>query len=114
MKVGEVVDAVGQGRKQLYEGKEYDYVFKVDIQDGVPPLSLPYNATGAYGCLGEHLARAYNCLENPYSAAQRFLAKNDLSMEYIDQVVSFIEKNSGGVKIQSSQQFVDPYTGMDL
>lgn len=94
VKIGEVVDAVGQGRKQLYEGKEYDYVFKVDIQDGVPPLSLPYNAT-----------------ENPYSAAQRFLAKNDLSMEYLDQVVSFIEKNSGGVKIQSSQEFVDPYTG---
>ena len=45
-KIGEVVDAVGSGRKQLYEGKEYDYVFDVDIQDGVPPLKLPYNATG--------------------------------------------------------------------
>jgi phospholipase A-2-activating protein len=32
-------------------------------------------------------------------------------MEYLDQVVGFIEKNSGGVKVQSSQQFVDPYTG---
>jgi phospholipase A-2-activating protein len=45
-KIGEVVDAVGSGRKQLYQGKEYDYVFDVDIQDGVPPLKLPYNATG--------------------------------------------------------------------
>ncbi|KAB5595461.1 Phospholipase A-2-activating protein [Ceratobasidium theobromae] len=93
-KVGEVVDAVGQNRKQLYEGKEYDYVFKVDIKDGAPPLSLPYNAT-----------------ENPYSAAQRFLAKNDLPMEYIDQVVKFIEQNTGGVQVQSSREFVDPYTG---
>ena len=25
-KIGEVVDAVGSGRKQLYNGKEYDYV----------------------------------------------------------------------------------------
>jgi PFU (PLAA family ubiquitin binding) len=41
------VDAVGQGRKQLYKGKEYDYVFDVDIQDGVPPLKLPYNVAGA-------------------------------------------------------------------
>lgn len=41
-----MVDAVGSGRKQLYEGKEYDYVFDVDIQDGVPPLKLPYNVTG--------------------------------------------------------------------
>ena len=45
-KIGEVVDAVGSGRKQLYEGKEYDYVFDVDIQDGVPPLKLPYNVNG--------------------------------------------------------------------
>ena len=45
-KIGTVVDAVGSGRKQLYEGKEYDYVFDVDIQDGAPPLKLPYNASG--------------------------------------------------------------------
>jgi phospholipase A-2-activating protein len=45
-KIGEVVDAVGSGRKQLYEGKEYDYVFDVDIKDGAPPLKLPYNANG--------------------------------------------------------------------
>ncbi|CAE6490551.1 unnamed protein product [Rhizoctonia solani] len=95
VKIGDVVDAVGQNQKQLYNGREYDYVFKVDIKDGAPPLSLPYNAT-----------------ENPYSAAQRFLAENELPMEYIDQVVSFIEKNTGGVKMeQQSQQFVDPYTG---
>ena len=45
-KVGEVVDAVGQGRKQLYNGKEYEYIFDVDIGDGVPPLKLPYNSSG--------------------------------------------------------------------
>ena len=45
-KIGEVVDAVGNSRKQLYQGKEYDYVFDVDIEDGVPPLKLPYNANG--------------------------------------------------------------------
>jgi hypothetical protein len=41
-----VVDAIGSGRKQIYEGKEYDYVFDVDVQEGVPPLKLPYNASG--------------------------------------------------------------------
>jgi phospholipase A-2-activating protein len=46
VKVGEVVDAIGQGRKQLYNGKEYDYVFDVDIEDGKPPLKLPYNLSG--------------------------------------------------------------------
>lgn len=42
------MDAVGSSRKQLYEGKEYDYVFDVDIQDGVPPLKLPYNVNGRF------------------------------------------------------------------
>lgn len=43
--VGQVVDAVGSGRKQLYEGKEYDYVFDVDVSEGMPALKLPYNVT---------------------------------------------------------------------
>jgi phospholipase A-2-activating protein len=47
IKIGSVVDAVGSGRKQLYEGKEYDYVFDVDVEEGRPPLKLPYNATRA-------------------------------------------------------------------
>ena len=42
------MDAVGSGRKQLYEGKEYDYVFDVDVQEGAPPLKLPYNASGMF------------------------------------------------------------------
>jgi hypothetical protein len=41
-----VVDAIGSGRKQLYEGMEYDYVFDVDVSEGRPPLKLPYNVTG--------------------------------------------------------------------
>ena len=43
VKVGQVVDAVGSGRKQLYKGKEYDYVFDVDVAEGQPPLKLPFN-----------------------------------------------------------------------
>lgn len=44
--IGQVVDAIGQGRKQLHEGKEYDYVFDVDVSEGMPPLKLPYNVSG--------------------------------------------------------------------
>lgn len=44
--IGQVVDAIGSGRKQLYEGQEYDFVFDVDVAEGVPPLKLPYNTTG--------------------------------------------------------------------
>ncbi|EJD53176.1 PFU-domain-containing protein [Auricularia subglabra TFB-10046 SS5] len=94
-KIGDVVDAVGQNRRQIYNGREYDYVFDVDIQDGVPPLKLPYNVT-----------------ENPFSAAQKFLQDNELPLSYIDEVVRFIEKNTAGVSLgTSNQQYVDPYTG---
>jgi hypothetical protein len=47
-KVGEVVDAVGSGRRQLYEGQEWDFVFDVDVSEGMPPLKLPYNASGVF------------------------------------------------------------------
>ncbi|KIJ17007.1 hypothetical protein PAXINDRAFT_168431 [Paxillus involutus ATCC 200175] len=93
-KIGEVVDAVGSGRKQLYSGKEYDYVFDVDVQEGSPPLKLPYNAS-----------------ENPYAAAQRFLEQNDISTNYIDEVVRFIEKNTSGVSLGDDSTYVDPFTG---
>ncbi|KAF9059500.1 WD40-repeat-containing domain protein [Rhodocollybia butyracea] len=93
-KIGDVVGAVGQGTKKLYQGKEYDYVFDVDIQDGVPPLKLPFNVT-----------------ENPYAAAQRFLEVNDLPLSYIDQVVEFINKNTSGVSLGSNEDYVDPFTG---
>ncbi|KIK31055.1 hypothetical protein PISMIDRAFT_26052 [Pisolithus microcarpus 441] len=93
-KIGEVVDAVGSGRKQLYNGKEYDYVFDVDIREGAPPLKLPVNVS-----------------ENPYAVAQRFLEQNDLSMSYLDQVVKFIEQNTAGIKLGNDSNYVDPYTG---
>lgn len=49
--------------------------------------------------------------ENPYAAAQRFLEQNDLSTNYIDEVVKFIEKNTSGVNLGASNEYVDPYTG---
>lgn len=95
-KIGEVVGGVGSGQKKLHQGKEYDYVFDVDIADGVPPLKLPYNLS-----------------ENAYSAAQKFLDKNELPAEYLEQVVSFIDKNVEGATIggRSNEAYVDPFSG---
>ncbi|KAF8429152.1 WD40-repeat-containing domain protein [Tirmania nivea] len=84
--VGTVVDAVGSSRKREYEGKEYDYVFDVDIQEGAPPLKLPYNAN-----------------QNPYEAATKFLERNELSMAYLDTVANFIVQNSSGATIGQQQ-----------
>lgn len=92
--VGTVVDAVGSGRKRLYNGKEYDFVFDVDIQEGQPPLKLPYNAS-----------------ENPFDAARRFLEDNELPLSYLDTVGNFIVQNSQGVSLggQSESGGPDPW-----
>jgi hypothetical protein len=53
-------------------------------------------------------------VENPFQAAQRFLHANELPLTYIDQVVKFIEQNTAGVSLGTSNEFVDPYTGSYL
>lgn len=94
-KIGEVTGGVGQSQKQMYNGQEYDHVFDVDFKDGAPKLKLPYNNG-----------------QNAYEAAQKFLFANELPLEYTEQVVEFIDKNTQNVTIgESSSNFVDPYTG---
>lgn len=88
MSVGTVVDAVGSsGKKTSFLGKEYDYVFDVDIEDGKPPLKLPYNLA-----------------QNPYEAATKFIQDNELPMTYLDQVANFITTNTQGATIGQSTQ----------
>ena len=98
----------------MFEGKEYDYVFDVDIREGTPPLKLPYSVNGTHIIVCEPAFWGLICIpENPYSAAQRFLARNDLSDNYIDQVVEFIERNTSGVNIGAADnEYVDPFTGI--
>ena len=56
-------------QKREYKGKEYDYVFDIDIEDGKPPLKLPYNLN-----------------ESAWDAARKFLEANELPMSYYEQV----------------------------
>ncbi|GLV44358.1 Phospholipase A2 activator protein [Carabus blaptoides fortunei] len=100
-KVGDVMGAAGgtqaSSGKTLYEGKEYDFVFSVDIEDGKPPLKLPYNRD-----------------QDPWFAAQTFIHKNSLSQMFLDQVANFIIQNSGGAVVTQTSQtndYVDPFTG---
>jgi len=83
IKVGVVVDTVSS-KKTLFEGKEYDYVFDIDIGDG-SILRLPYNAT-----------------ENPYQAAQEFIWKHELSQDFLDQIALFIINNSKPITLDQS------------
>ncbi|KAH7112802.1 polyubiquitin binding protein-like protein [Dendryphion nanum] len=92
--IGTVVDSAGSsGRKISHDGKEYDYVFDVDIEDGKPPLKLPFNSS-----------------QNPYEVARKFCEDNKLPITYIDQVTNFIVQNTQAATIgQSTSQGADPW-----
>jgi phospholipase A-2-activating protein len=85
LNVGTVVDSAGGGDKKEYMGKQYDYVFDVDIAEGAPPLKLPYNLS-----------------QNPYEAARKFIEDNELPLSYLDQVAGFITSNTKGATIGQS------------
>ncbi|KAK5656424.1 hypothetical protein OQA88_4805 [Cercophora sp. LCS_1] len=77
IQIGTVVDPPSQRPKVQYKGKEYDYVFDVDVEEGKPTLKLPYNLT-----------------EDTYQAATRFLGDNNLPITYIEAVANFIRENT--------------------
>lgn len=79
--MGEVTGGTGGSTitsgRQLYMGKEYDYVFSIDVEDGKPALKLPYN-------LGE----------DPWLKAQEFIHAHSLPQVYLEQVANFVITNS--------------------
>lgn len=94
LKIGDVVGSKGS-KKSTYKGKEYDYVFTVDILEGAPPLHLPYNLS-----------------EDPWFAAQKFIDDNNLSQQFLDTVANFIIDNSNqSVPMQQNSSYADPFTG---
>lgn len=81
--IGTVVEGEGtSASKKMHNGKEYDYVFDIDIEDGKPPLKLPYNLT-----------------ESAWDAARKFLESNKLPMTYFEQVANWITENTRGATI---------------
>ncbi|KFB49117.1 AGAP008620-PA-like protein [Anopheles sinensis] len=95
--VGDVMGASdGDTGKQLYEGREYDYVFSVNLSDDAPNLKLPYNRG-----------------EDPWFVAQRFIHKHNLPQVYLEQVANFIVKNSDNAPVASAigNSYYDPFTG---
>ncbi|KAL2396886.1 Ubiquitin homeostasis protein lub1 [Exophiala dermatitidis] len=93
IKIGQVVDSAGSSGKTTYNGKEYDYVFDIDIEDGKPPLKLPYNVT-----------------QNPYDAATKFLQDHKLPLSYLEETANFIIKNTQGATLGQPQAVgADPW-----
>ncbi|KAJ6531209.1 WD40-repeat-containing domain protein [Mycena capillaripes] len=97
-KVGERAEGPSSGEKTktFFEGKEYDYVWNVAIEDGEPALKLPYNVS-----------------DDPAAAAQRFLERNNLPLTHVPTIVDYIYQNTPGQNLGGAggNQYVDPYTG---
>ncbi|RLV97007.1 hypothetical protein DV515_00012223 [Chloebia gouldiae] len=115
IKIGDVVGSSGATQqmsgKVLFEGKEYDYVFTIDVNENGPSYKLPYNIT-----------------DDPWLTAYNFLQKNDLNPMFLDQVAKFIMDNTKGQTLLSTSAGryvpgsvsnavppaigVDPFTGI--
>ncbi|KAJ7978395.1 Phospholipase A-2-activating protein [Quillaja saponaria] len=94
-KIGEVIDGPDEGApRPIHEGVQYDYVFDVDIGDGLPIRKLPYNRS-----------------DNPYDSADKWLLKENLPLSFREQIVQFILQNTGQKDINFDASFRDPYTG---
>ncbi|GAA5929549.1 hypothetical protein JCM3775_002372 [Rhodotorula graminis] len=63
--------------KMQHEGKEYDYVFRIDVKDDEPPLELPYNLD-----------------DDPHATAAAFIARHALPDSYLEQIVDFIRAST--------------------
>uniref|UniRef100_A0A8D0H133 Phospholipase A2 activating protein n=1 Tax=Sphenodon punctatus TaxID=8508 RepID=A0A8D0H133_SPHPU len=99
VKIGDVVGSSGATQqtsgKVLFEGKEYDFVFTIDVNENGPSYKLPYNIS-----------------DDPWLTAYNFLQKNDLNSGFLDQVANFILDNTKGQTLgDTSPGFSDPFTG---
>eukprot|EP00210_Caulerpa_lentillifera_P003129 g2989.t1 len=77
---------------KFHDGREWDYVFDVDFEDGAPMKKL---------CLNKN--------DNPIEVAERFLIQENLPVAYRDQVVQFIMNNTQ--MSESLARNADPLTG---
>ena len=101
IKIGVAVgsnDSAGSAGKSkiTYLGKEYDYVFDIQLDDAPNmKLKLPYNLS-----------------DDPYMTAQTFIHEHELSQTFLDEIARFIMNNTEGQTITSaSSSYYDPFTG---
>eukprot|EP00002_Diphylleia_rotans_P011576 TRINITY_DN2285_c0_g1_i1.p1 TRINITY_DN2285_c0_g1~~TRINITY_DN2285_c0_g1_i1.p1 ORF type:complete len:488 (-),score=106.55 TRINITY_DN2285_c0_g1_i1:228-1691(-) len=94
-KLGQVTGQAAPAKRSI-EGVEYDYVFDVDLDDG---LVLPIG---------------FNNGDNPYEVAQDFILKHELPQAYLDAIAQHLVQNSSQHQAPPTYDFSrnpDPFTG---
>lgn len=89
-KVGDVVSGSGskeQNNKVEYEGKMYDFVFDVALEDNSPSFKLPFNVN-----------------DNVYTAAEKFILKNNLNLDHREQIAKFLLDNTSSQNVLKEQK----------
>ncbi|GAA5953867.1 hypothetical protein JCM3765_000673 [Sporobolomyces pararoseus] len=74
---GEKEESEGRREKMVHEGKEFDFVFQIDVSDDKPPLPLPFNLQ-----------------DDVLEVSKNFVKENELPDSYIDRIVEFIRFNA--------------------
>ena len=88
---GESGEGASEGKK-TYRGKEYDYVFDMELGEGTPPLKVPFNNG-----------------DDPRMAAYNFLQDSDMPPVFLDLVAKFITEKTKHVAIGPQEvQYKDP------
>jgi len=85
--IGQVVGASG---KETYDGKEYDFIFNVDLEDGQPAIKMPYNLS-----------------QDPWRAAQNFIHTHKQPIIYLEQVAQFIIQNTAQAREERAVQVTE-------
>jgi phospholipase A-2-activating protein len=142
-KVGEIVGGKDEGAsgatlgKRLWEGKEYDYLFDIEINGA--PLKLPFNRGDVRAQMvarprstrptpGSSQAHALpapprltspsvcsihgGCVrsQDPWMAAQQWIWKHDLDQSHLDAVANHLVANTPGNTPNAGYGNVDPFT----
>jgi len=74
-------------QKKTLNGLEYDFVFDIDLAEGMPPVKLGYNLS-----------------DSPFEIAEQFCIQNKLHLNYKETVAKFILQQTESARQQQEQQ----------
>jgi phospholipase A-2-activating protein len=94
-KIGEVVNAKGDSGatigKRTYRGKEYDYLFDIDMNGA--PMQIPFNRG-----------------DDPWMAAQKWIWENGIDQDHLGSIAEHLIANTPGNVPSTSSGNADPFT----
>ena len=92
MAAAAVLAEAAKPEQHFVNGQTFDHIINVDLEEGRPTIPLGYNDD-----------------EEAVTAAERFIAENNISPFYMDQITQFIANAMGPKKLAPGTPYVDPF-----